>query len=1127
MRAIGKGRPVFFDPSGWRRTILSFVTVIGCTLLGGVIACLAATIVAGPTLPLLKHVKRAQPTSAEAATLTPIIGEPPVDGRKARTVAPTAASALRYGYLVNWDDNSFSSLKRNAPQLDAAILEWLYIPDSTGSIAHDDGEKETLVLKWAKSEAPSLRLMPLVNNYDRQRQVWDGKLAADLLASRSARQRFVAGLLELARGHRYHGVVLDFEELPADAYADYVALVQELHAKLSRYGVKLLVAAPPADPLYPLEAVAAAADAVILMTYDEHSEKGQPGPLAGQGWFEKVIDERLRAVDPQKVIISIGSYGYDWSGTGQAQEISVQEAWELAEESGAKLRFDKTSLNPSFTYESEGTQHGVWFLDGVTAHNQIAAALARGPAGLALWRLGTEDPSVWSTFGRGRIPGPASRQGIQVLNSGYDILYRGKGEVLNVSGQPQPGLRELVFDPATNLIVDQRVAIFPKGLTITRSGARSDKVVALTFDDGPDPRFTPQILDILKQKDVAASFFVVGSVAARNRWLVQRMYLEGHDIGNHTFSHVNSAHVPEDQLKLELNATERLLKSTIGVRTILFRPPYAQDIEPQTIDAARALRIASSLGYITVGMNIDPKDWMRPLPKQIVKHTVSEVVAGKGNVVLLHDAGGGRGATVAALPGIIDELRANGFRFVALHELIGLSRDEAMPRVQPEEHLMVAVNHAGFTMYSGASWLMGALFQVGILLGTLRLLLVGGAAIVHARRERARWVKSWKPRSFAVLIPSYNEETVICSSIQALLNTRLRKFEIVVVDDGSTDRTVDVVRRQFGHTKRVRVLTKPNGGKWSALNYGLQHITADVVVSIDADTQFEPDALALLLRHFEDPNVGAVAGAACVGNRINLMTRFQALEYVTSQNLDRRALELVNGITVVPGAIGAWRRTALLQVGGYSPDTLAEDADATIRLARAGWKVLYEPRALARTEAPETVRAFMKQRFRWMFGTLQVAYKHLDAFRSRKAAGVAICGLTNTILFQFLFTLISPFIDIMLLWSIAVALNPYGASPAGDMQSGLGMICAYWAFFQVLDLATAALAISIERQRGLWRLLPLLLIQRFFYRQLLYVTAVRTALSALKGQMVGWNKLLRTGNVVTVRGREAFVPAPA
>jgi cellulose synthase/poly-beta-1,6-N-acetylglucosamine synthase-like glycosyltransferase len=395
------------------------------------------------------------------------------------------------------------------------------------------------------------------------------------------------------------------------------------------------------------------------------------------------------------------------------------------------------------------------------------------------------------------------------------------------------------------------------------------------------------------------------------------------------------------------------------------------------------------------------------------------------------------------------------------------------------------------------------------------MLWVATFAVVHARREKKRWNQAWTPGSFAVVVPAHNEEKVICASIGALLASEVSNFQIIVVDDGSRDRTAEVVRQTFAGNARVEVVSKPNGGKWSALNTGLQHTDAEVVVTLDADTIFEPDALPMLLRHFADPKVAAVAGCANVGNRVNLLTRFQSLEYVTNQNLDRRALELVNGITVVPGAIGAWRREALLSVGGFVPDTLAEDADATTSLAVAGWRIVYEPRAVARTEAPETLKGFMSQRMRWMFGTLQVAYKHRGAMLRATPVGIGVFGLPNIVLFQFLFTLAAPVIDLMLLWSIASGLTNYAMYPEAGLPPTLLTVGAYWVYFQVLEVATSALALSMERRYHLWRLLPLLFLQRFCYRQLLYVTAVRVAAAALKGRMLGWGSLVRTGRATT------------
>jgi cellulose synthase/poly-beta-1,6-N-acetylglucosamine synthase-like glycosyltransferase len=579
--------------------------------------------------------------------------------------------------------------------------------------------------------------------------------------------------------------------------------------------------------------------------------------------------------------------------------------------------------------------------------------------------------------------------------------------------------------------------------------------------------------------------------------------------------------VSGDHLKFEVNATQRLFEATLGIRTKLFRPPYARDLEPSTIDGAEVLRLVGSLGYFSIGMSIDPKDWYRPRAESIVAKTMEGAIKGDGNVVLLHDAGGIRDATVDALPLIIDRLRAEGFRFATIHELRRLSREAVMPRVEQANSWIIKSNHASFALYSGMYAFVGLLFQIGIALGTLRLVWVAGLALVHARWEKLRAGDKWVPQSVAVVVPAFNEESVICASVRALLASHMKKFKIIVVDDGSSDRTAQVVREAFANTSRVSVLSKHNGGKWSALNWGLMHTAAEIIVILDADTLFEPHAMSLLTRHFADPAVAAVAGSASVGNNVNTLTRFQALEYTTNQNLDRRALELVNGISVVPGAIGAWRRDALLSIGGFQSDTLAEDADATIRLERAGWKVVYEPRAVARTEAPETIKAFLKQRLRWMFGTLQVAYKHRGALWSGRPIGVGLFALPNIIVFQFIFALLAPIIDFVLAWTIVTALHDHTIRPGEGVPATLVTVGAFWLYFQTLEVATSVLAIGLDRKPAMLRLLPLLLLQRFCYRQLFYFTAVRVAVAALQGRMLGWNKLKRTGSALMTPGQRA------
>ena len=336
-------------------------------------------------------------------------------------------------------------------------------------------------------------------------------------------------------------------------------------------------------------------------------------------------------------------------------------------------------------------------------------------------------------------------------------------------------------------------------------------------------------------------------------------------------------------------------------------------------------------------------------------------------------------------------------------------------------------------------------------------------------------------------------------------------FEVIVIDDGSTDATADEVRREFAREPRVKVLTKPNGGKSSALNFGYANTYSEIIIAIDGDTVLEQEAIDRLVQPLSDPSVGAVAGKVIVGNQVNLITRFQALEYATSQNLDRAAFEPFNAIGVVPGAIGAWRRRAVLEVGGYSDDNLAEDADLTVRLALAGWRIVSCLEARALTEAPELLHAFLKQRFRWMFGMLQVAYKHVGSLFSRPT-GISLICIPNIVIFQLGFTLLAPIMDAILCWDLLMAIGA-GLGLTDFPIETLVRVGVYWTIFQTADLLAAAAGLFFNGEGRYWRLLPLVFLQRFTYRQLLYWTAAKVLLTAIRGAFVGWGRLVRTGNV--------------
>jgi cellulose synthase/poly-beta-1,6-N-acetylglucosamine synthase-like glycosyltransferase len=322
------------------------------------------------------------------------------------------------------------------------------------------------------------------------------------------------------------------------------------------------------------------------------------------------------------------------------------------------------------------------------------------------------------------------------------------------------------------------------------------------------------------------------------------------------------------------------------------------------------------------------------------------------------------------------------------------------------------------------------------------------------------------------------------------------------------------------------LLTKANGGKAAALNHGLQHTSDEIYVGIDADTMIAPNAISMLVPHFAEPRVAAVAGNAKVGNRVNLWTRWQALEYITSQNFERRALNVFGAVSVVPGAIGAWRTAVVREAGGYHTDTVAEDADLTMSLLERGYQVVNEDRALAFTEAPTTAKGLMRQRFRWSFGILQAAWKHGKAMRKRSRLGWI--ALPNIIIFQILLPLLSPFIDLMFAFgTIQYGLGRYFHPESSDPRD-FEKLVLYFVLFLVIDFIASALAFLLERREISggedMQLLLHLWLQRFSYRQLFSAVLIRTLKRAIDGKPFAWDKLERTAAVSPSRVQSSVSP---
>ena len=1105
-------RHIFHDPTGKRERRAKLALGVVISAVAAIVAGFVATLAFAPRLPdaplkdphVLTSLHQENAHKAKLGKSWRRVPRP-----KGGAANGAAARPLSVGFYVAWDEDSRESLRRNIDKLDVVSPQWVAISGAKGDISLVDDPEGTARIAAAPNHPA---VLPLVHNS--ANAAFNGPLADALLADPAARAKLISNLATLAAQRGYGGYVFDFEALSAKGLAAYPKFLDEARAALKGAGREVWVTAPFDEEGWPLKRLQQSSDTLVLMAYDQHYALGDPGPNTGQDWYEAELEKRFAHLDPNHTVLALGAYGYDWTlnkdgGRASGSPATFHEAMRNAQDAGATIRMDDDALNPTYTYTDDaGDDHVVWFLDAVTLFNEVKVSDPWKPRGYGLWRMGMEDPGVWSLLGKPY--GQASAGGLTTLANGQGVDFDGGGEVLRIAQLPTPGKRGLEFDPDTGLISGETYDVIPSSYVIERYGQKKG-LVALTFDDGPDGRWTPKILDVLKQKNAPATFFVIGQNMQRRPDLVEREVAEGHDVGGHSWTHPNIAETPLPQVQVELNATQRLFEVLTGRSMRLFRPPFFGDAEPSTPHEVAPLVIAQELGYLIVGLRIDPDDWQKPTPQTIIDRTLERLDHPgdrPGQVVLLHDAGGNRSRTVAALPGLIDAIRARGYRLVTIGELAGMTPAQAMP-VSDRDPVALALDRVGFGLFRGVKFLLGALFITAIALGLARLVFLAGLALVH------RWTHQ-SPQNLdpetgplvSVLIPCFNEEKVIAASVSRILESEWKNIEVLVLDDGSKDGTAEAVRRAHGSDPRVTLLSFENGGKARAVNRGLAVAKGEYVVALDADTLFPPKTIGRLVRWFQDPAIGAVAGNAIVGNRLNIVTRWQALEYVTAQNLERRALAALGAVTVVPGAVGAWRKSVLDALGGYPSDTLAEDQDLTIACQRAGWKVAFDPAAQAFTEAPDTVTGLLKQRFRWSFGTLQCVWKHRAALFNPKTPALGFVALPQIWLFQILLAVAAPLVDLAVVWSLVSGLYGAVAHPVewspDDTIRGL----LYWGVFILVDLSAGALGMALEK-RAPWADLPYLPVQRFGYRQLMYYVVVKSVLTAARGGRVGWGKLER------------------
>ena len=707
------------------------------------------------------------------------------------------------------------------------------------------------------------------------------------------------------------------------------------------------------------------------------------------------------------------------------------------------------------------------------------------------------------------------------IKAGSAPDFVGEGEVLDIIASPKDGYIRSEVDSFSMLISEEYYDKLPSTYVIRRFGATTKKKLILTFDDGPDPKYTKQILDTLAFYHVPAVFFVVGYQAENNIPLIKRIYREGHEIGNHTFTHPDMSKVSNLQASLEMDATRLLIECITGHSTILFRAPFNADSEPGKYEELAPIALSRQKNYITVGESIDPEDWQIPINDyrndtifdRVVKDYQKKINTGNpedtsiaGSIILLHDAGGNRENTVNATGKIIRYFRQQGYSFTTVADLLGKKTDELMPPTpKGKEYYWLQVNYIlAEGAYLGGNFFF-AVFMIFLILSTIRILIIGAMALLEKKRKIAltQIEKTLDHPFVSIIVPAYNEEVNAVSSLHNLLHCDYPAFEIIFIDDGSTDKTYSKVKEAFENNSFVRVLTKVNGGKATALQYGIEQSKADYVVCIDADTKLAKDAVSKLMRNFLNPlnqnrdKIGAVAGSVIVGNEVNILTKWQSIEYITSQNFDRKGFAYVNAITVIPGAIGAFRKEAILEAGGFTSDTLAEDCDITIRIMKAGYIVANESKAYAFTEVPENLRQFLKQRVRWSFGVMQTFWKHKEILFNNTRKSLGWVALPDMLLFKYIIPFFTPFADVFMIF--------------GLLTGNAGKIGFYFLIYVIVDALIAATAFAFEKENPLkliW-LVP----QRLIYRWLMMYVFFKAIKRAIKGELQMWGVLKRTGNV--------------
>ncbi|MEY8117454.1 glycosyltransferase [Falsihalocynthiibacter sp. BN13B15] len=995
-----------------------------------------------------------------------------------------------FGYLPANDPRALSGFWQHCSDLDAVIAE-SFVFDAHSQGLTSVGQDYFTSKRDVQLPEVLLSIKPQSSELEQgfERFLMDQKKRATLVEKLA---------LETA-GRTFAGLCLDLTGYPALASDGLVALLDEVASMREGSDTKTCLIAGADAALWQRKDLIDAVDFGVVQGFQ--TNRAAFTPIAPADWFAPAMAEVSTHLPVEKRVIALGAFGEQWqTGRATSQTVSYSEALWMTNRFkgnvGENLQLGNTYLQ---FVDTDRQRNRIWLSDAVSLYNQMRAL--ENDQTVAVWPLGYEDPAIWPVLSA-PVESDAARNSLSRRISLEDsLIHIGRGVAVMEVVNATVGRRKVTFDGSGRAIT-QTYETLPTPAILRHDVHPNDTQALVTFNGFGGESDLNTLLGVLHDNNISATFFL------RDRGLLDigaklpHVEALGHTLGTIVRSLATAGPFEADLEQLANNKAQHVLAHLTGHRTTLIRNAGQPFDMPSTRKELAITRAWVAQDFIPISNGAvfqNPETDRAGFVAQLREASLT----GHPAVMSFDLTTKYAAELIATLPDLFADLRRDGFTFAPLAEVANLGAAEIAPLDPISKRARDTVTYRLLNF-----WYFGltTTFLVLLVFAIVRSLIY--LVLAFFRKPSPQRDPEYLP-GITVVVPAYNEANVIVRSVWSILGSNYPNFEIIVVDDGSSDGTYDTVNAEFHNHPRVRIIRQENGGKWQAENHALQYIKTPFFVGVDADTILDPDALGWLVQHFKDERVGAVAGFVEVGNRKGYLTSCQALEYLVSQAVTRRSFETINGIFVVPGAIGAWRVAAVEAANRYSGDTITEDADLTVAVHRAGYTVRFQEQARAYTEAPEQTKAFLKQRRRWTLGMLQTSWKHWRSIPERRAIGLV--SIMDAIWFSLLTSMVSPFVDLLLLSILVKTVIEYSLHGALNVTGFPTVVLISYIVLVAIDMAYTLTAFWFERKFDL-KLLLLTIILRFGYRQLIYFSSFQAIRDALTGRLPGWQKLERTAS---------------